>query len=252
VAAAVVVLVARPADRSCGHDDFANNSMTNGEIDLAVVHRVAQDDADWFGANPTERFRYRAYVDGETDLIWLDVPELPDTVRLTLLVEVERLSAHARRRTFCWAVRVAAGADANFMSTVDEDDDIVELGRSEAVLGAPHEDDDSGAIDPEDDVVWEFARRRALEYLRREGIGVDGGVETGLLHAIADGFGPIAEALAFYGDPATYDDVVVSESPLAADTAADHGDPVYNRPMPGALARAAVQHLFEDDATVVR
>jgi hypothetical protein len=226
--------------------------MTNGEMDLAVVHRVAQDDADWFRAHPTERFRYRAFVDGETDLIWLDVPELPDTVRLTLLVEVERLSAHARRRTFCWAVRVAASADNNFMSTVDEDDDLLELAQAEAVLGASDDDNDVGAINPEDDVIWEFARRRALEYLRREGIGIEDGVETGLLHAIADGFAPIAEALAFYGDPSTYDDVVVGESPLAADTAADHGDPSYSRPMPGSLARLAVQHLFEDESPVVR
>ena len=77
-------------------------------------------------------------------------------------------------------------------------------------------------------------------------------METGLLHAVADGFAPIAEALAVYGDPTTYDDVVVGESPLAADTAADHGDPDYNRPMPGALARSAVQHLFEDESPSIR
>jgi hypothetical protein len=226
--------------------------MTNGEIDLAVVHRVAQEDADWFRANPTERFRYRAYIDGETDLIWLDVPELPDTVRLTLLVEVERLSAHARRRTFCWAVRVDAGAENSFMSTVDSDDETVDLAHAETALGSADDEDDDAGTDPEDDVVWEFARRRALEYLRREGIGIDNGVETGLLHAVADGFGPIAEALAFYGDPATYDDVVVGESPLGDDTAADHGDETYNRPMPGALARAAVQHLFEEEFPSLR
>src|SRR5690348_1726583 len=99
------------------------SKMTNGEIDLAVVRRVTRDDAAWFRAHPSERTRYRPYVDGETDTSWLDTPPVPPNGTLELLVEVERTSEHTRRRTFCWTVRVDPSAHHHFMSTVDEDED---------------------------------------------------------------------------------------------------------------------------------
>lgn len=59
----------------------------------------------------------------------------------------------------------------------------------------------------------------------------------------------LIDALEFYADPETYHALAIWADPpcgdFMEDFSEDHGDPFYNRPMPGKTARAALAEWDE-------